>query len=1232
LEIFFMFRSFASLTLLFVLVLAGCDNGNSRFFNNSPNDPEARFTSNPVTTANVDELYSYQAVTDGASPSFFLPVGPAGMAINQNSGLITWTPNVSQLGDNTVQIRCQFPNNFQIFQSFIIVVSPANTTTTLSFSPASGTTIVGGSGTLFITATGTPSGGVFSLSNASSGATGGVFSAINVAAGTFSFSGALTAGVASVDVLYTSPAGNPVVSTYLINVLPSASALAVFTTFCASVPDPGISTNTVTVAGGPTNISDLNVVLDLSHTFTGDLIVALTSPVGTTVELTSSNGGATTDLYSPVVFDDQATDSITSISTAGGTFVPEESLATVNGEDANGTWVISVTDTTAGDSGRLNSLELLFDGAASTGSVFNCDTAPFSTFSSPAAFITNGTPVVDTITVTTPLTVGDLDVTLDITHTFTGDLTVTLTSPTGTVVTLTQGNGGSADNLYSSVIFDDNSTTPIANITNAGGRFAPTQALSAFNGQTGVGVWTLTVTDTAGGDDGTLNSWCLAFNGAVVPEIPANQLVPPSGSSFTIGSPALTITAVGVPPGGTFSTSNANDGGTGGAFGAINPTTGVFSFSGASTPGSASIDLIYTPAGGLPSYRTTYILNVVDTSTPLLVCQSPAGVIPDNGFIDFLSTVTGGPTSISDLNVFLDLLHSFTGDLDVTLTSPAGTVVELTSDNGGSADNLYDGILLDDSAPNSITTITTPGGTFSPEGILANFNGENANGTWTLRVTDDAGVDQGCLAAWCLAFDGVAVVDPGATCTVPVPFSISRTPGLTINDNATVVDAVTVAGGPSAISDLDVVLDIQHTFPGDLNITLTSPVGSVLDLTSGNGGGTDNLYSTVTLDDEGGTSVTLITMAGGRFQPEELLSTVDGENSNGVWTLSVSDTASGDTGCLRAWSLIFDNDASFVAPTPVNCTVPVPLLACNSSPAQIPDNSSLDVFIAVTGGPTSITDLNVFLNLRHTFTSDLDVFLISPASTSVSLATDVGGGSDDLFAPVTFDDSATNAISTITSAGGIFRPANPLNLFNGEDSNGTWTLAITDDTAGDNGCIASVCLAFDSATLTNPGSTCTPSGGGTTVSSGSLNVDFGSAGGSGDPVTITSNLTVTGVTDPITEVRVLVDIFHSFISDVDVSLTSPATTVVPLANNHGGFGANMRVIFDGTGAPLVTFDGSGPGTSFETFAPSPGSLTSFNGQNANGVWTLSVTDQFNSADNGTLRSWSLAINGDTSGF
>jgi Zn-dependent metalloprotease len=103
-----------------------------------------------------------------------------------------------------------------------------------------------------------------------------------------------------------------------------------------------------------------------------------------------------------------------------------------------------------------------------------------------------GAPIEDLKTTTSTIELGDdasiekLSLDLDIDHTWRGDLTVTVTSPSGKTVTLSDHQGGSKDDIKES--FD---------------------LSKAFAGESTKGTWTLSVTDNYRRDTGTLNSWSL---------------------------------------------------------------------------------------------------------------------------------------------------------------------------------------------------------------------------------------------------------------------------------------------------------------------------------------------------------------------------------------------------------------------------------------------------------------------------------------------------------------------------------------------------------------------------------------------------------------------------------------------------------------------------------------------------------------------------------------------------
>jgi subtilisin-like proprotein convertase family protein len=144
-------------------------------------------------------------------------------------------------------------------------------------------------------------------------------------------------------------------------------------------------------------------------------------------------------------------------------------------------------------------------------------------------------------------------------------------------------------------------------------------------------------------------------------------------------------------------------------------------------------------------------------------------VIPDVNVVTSTINVSGVTGSIADLNLTTFITHTFSADLEIFLISPTGTRVEISTDNAGGNDNVFNGTVWDDEAATAVTAATfannvtaTP---LRPEGLLSAFDGQDPNGTWTLEVTDDLSGDTGNLNQWALDFNNVP----------PVVFSIDRT-------------------------------------------------------------------------------------------------------------------------------------------------------------------------------------------------------------------------------------------------------------------------------------------------------------------------------------------------------------------------------------------------------------------------------------------------------------------------
>jgi uncharacterized repeat protein (TIGR01451 family) len=128
--------------------------------------------------------------------------------------------------------------------------------------------------------------------------------------------------------------------------------------------------------------------------------------------------------------------------------------------------------------------------------------------------------------------------------------------------------------------------------------------------------------------------------------------------------------------------------------------------------------------------------------------DTPISIVDNTTFTSVVTVAEND--AVLDVDVRLNIIHTYDGDLDIFLIGPEGTRVELTSDNGGTGENFVDTI-FDDEAQTSITAGSAPfTGSFRPEGSLATLDGLQSTGNWTLEVTDDAGADQGQLVDWTL--------------------------------------------------------------------------------------------------------------------------------------------------------------------------------------------------------------------------------------------------------------------------------------------------------------------------------------------------------------------------------------------------------------------------------------------------------------------------------------------------
>ncbi len=461
----------------------------------------------------------------------------------------------------------------------------------------------------------------------------------------------------------------------------------------------------------------------------------------------------------------------------------------------------------------------------------------------------NPTGVSSTIVVPAGINIpnaASLRVRINATHTWVGDLAFRVTSPCGVTFLFDRpgvpaGIVGNDDNLAGVYTFDV-VAAPIIPETNSGGTVAvgsyrpsladgtpnPTWSPLVFP-CTATGNWTLTVTDGATLDQGTLIDW------QVLAPTPSNYTHTLTGGAGTIAQNPSTgvanatgnFTVSNIPAGNHVFTLTSTD-----PFGCsvaspvnvtVNPIP-VITFN----PSAATIcagqiqqiDVYATPGAALQTFSNNTTINVPGTGTsgnggPYPSIIGVAGM-PAAG-------VTVRSVQINNYN------HTFPDDVDLVLVSPSGTQqVILMSDAGGAALATGQNLNFSDAAaasladnafnatgnykptnhpPNpDIFPAPGPGSLTQPlNPLLSTFTG-NLNGDWKLYAVDDQGGDAGLIGGWSITFNIPSPVILTQAPTTPntiftnaaatIPY-VAGTPVYTVWVNPTVTTVYT--GNASAL-------------------------------------------------------------------------------------------------------------------------------------------------------------------------------------------------------------------------------------------------------------------------------------------------------------------------------------------------------------------------------------------------------------------------------------------------
>ncbi len=245
---------------------------------------------------------------------------------------------------------------------------------------------------------------------------------------------------------------------------PSAQTIRVTSEPNLPIPDDapsGIFAPMQVAAGG--RVVDVKARAKIAHSWIGDLIVRLRAPDGAIATLHDRAGGSQRDLDRE------------------WTLADTPALAAMRDRAAQGEWRLLVADLATRDVGVLQACALELRAAAS----------PAAAEDVAGALVPDDEPagVTRTLQLAALGTIQDVTVAVDITHTWIGDLIVTLTAPSGDAVKLHDRAGGDADNLVVSWSSQQHA------------------GLRALRGKAANGTWKLHVADRARRDSGKLNRW-----------------------------------------------------------------------------------------------------------------------------------------------------------------------------------------------------------------------------------------------------------------------------------------------------------------------------------------------------------------------------------------------------------------------------------------------------------------------------------------------------------------------------------------------------------------------------------------------------------------------------------------------------------------------------------------------------------------------------------------------------
>lgn len=512
-------------------------------------------------------------------------------------------------------------------------------------------------------------------------------------------------------------------------------------------------------------------------------------------------------------------------------------------------------------------------------------------------------------------------------------------------------------------------------------------------------------------------------------------------------------------------------------------------------------------------------------------------------------------------------------------------------------------------------TITNPGG-----GPAVGYGTIGANGNATQNISYTVPNSASCGGTISLTIEINSSLGPTTktyTLQVGLPVGLGAPKETSTGDVAIPLPDVATTEVPinvtdsGAVGDVNVRIRLNHTFDGDLIMSLVAPDGTAVPLSNNRGGSGDNFGSganncsgTFTVFDDSATTAISSGVApfAGTFKPDSLLSALNGKQMNGMWKLRITDTGTADVGTLGCVQLQITEQRFYCCGVPgtpdIDPAPPATVVAESASPA----NNAPD--------PDETVTMNFPLkNVGTGLTTNLVATLLP------------GGGVN---AP-----SGSQSYGVISPAGtGVAKPFTFVPSGNCGD-NITATFQLQDGATN---------LGTVSFTIRLGG---TSVGGASGSNAGNIAIPATGTGAStGSPANpYPSAINISGVTGTVTKVTAKVTgLSHTFPGDIDMLLLGPGGQTVMLMSDVGSStdAVNATLTFDDTassiGSTVVsgTFRPTNSGNTDAFPAPAPtapygSALSVFNGVSPNGQWRLFVVDDAGSDVGSIAGGWSLTI-------